>query len=128
MNDHYSPDYPTGQGFNPPSVTTQSFSSSLAGRLTFIASAIVLFLFILNGIMVVWNRADQDVLIARQSELSARATKIQQNATLENISRSLIQALATASITKKDEQIKALLIQNNVNLGPSVPPAGGNAK
>lgn len=126
MNDHYS--HLPEPGFGPPPVTTQSFGTSLAGKLTFIASAIVLAVFILNGILVVMNRADQDTLIARQSDLAARATKIQQNATLENISRSLIQALATASITKKDEQIKALLIQNNVNLGPSVPPAGGSAK
>lgn len=88
------------------------------GTVSFIASILVLSMFVINGALILSNRAKQEDLVASQSEISAKSSKIQANATFSNINQSLIQALAAAATVRKDDQIKALLIQNNVNLNP----------
>lgn len=94
------------------------------GTATYIASVLVLVMFVINAGLILSNRALQEDLIAQQNVFSAKSTKISQNSTFANINQSLIQALTTAVIARKDEQIKALLIQNEVNLqGPDKQPA-----
>ncbi len=94
----------------------QCENSGLCGRLTFIASVLVLVMFVINAGFIMSNRALQEDLIAQQAVFTGKNNKIQQNSTFANINQSLIQALTTAVIARKDEQIKALLIQNEVNL------------
>ncbi|MDX1922528.1 MAG: hypothetical protein SFW65_05320 [Alphaproteobacteria bacterium] len=94
----------------------QCENSSLCGRLTYIASILVLVMFVINAGFIMSNRALQEDLIAQQAVFTSKNNKIQQNSTFANINQSLIQALTTAVIARKDEQIKALLIQNEVNL------------
>jgi hypothetical protein len=86
--------------------------------LTFIASVAVLLLFIVNALLILGNRGLQEEVMNKQNDLGGKNTKIQQNATFGDVNRGLIQALVTAAITRKDEQIRALLIQNDVKLTP----------
>lgn len=86
------------------------------GKMTFIASILVLCLFVINAGLIMSSRSQQEKLVALQTEIAGKNGKIQANTTFANINQSLIQALSTAAIARKDEQIKALLIQNNVNL------------
>jgi hypothetical protein len=104
--------------------TDGSCGSVNCEKLTFFASVLVLVFFVINAGIILMNRGIQDEIVAKQTELGEKTAKINQNATFENINRSLIQALAAAAITKKDEQIKALLIQNDVQLKP---PGEGSA-
>lgn len=83
---------------------------------TFIVSVLVMLMFILNAGFILSNRGLQEDLMAQQTVFSTKSGKISQNSTFANINQSLIQALTTAVIARKDEQIKALLIQNEVNL------------
>lgn len=92
--------------------------NSQIGNLSFIASILVLAMFVINGGLILSNRASQENLVTVQGEIQAKSQKIQANQTFANINQSLIQALSTAAIARKDEQIKALLIQNNVDLTP----------
>jgi hypothetical protein len=94
----------------------QHENHGLAGKLTLIASIAVAAMYIINAGLILGNRGLQDDLVAQQNVLSAKGNKISQNGTFANINQSLIQALTTAVIARKDEQIKALLIQNEVNL------------
>jgi hypothetical protein len=90
-------------------------NSGLAG-LTYIASILVLVMFVVNAGFILSNRGLQDDLVAQQNVIQTKSNKIQQNSTFANINQSLIQALTTAVIARKDDQIKALLIQNEVNV------------
>ncbi len=91
-------------------------NASPLGSVTFVASLLVLLMFIINAGFILSNRAIQEDLMAQQNVFSTKSGKISQNSTFANINQSLIQALTTAVIARKDEQIKALLIQNEVNL------------
>lgn len=91
-------------------------NSGPLGHVTFIASLLVLTVFVINSGFILANRSLQEDLMAKQNDFSAKSGKISQNSTFANINQSLIQALTTAVIARKDEQIKALLIQNEVNL------------
>ena len=86
------------------------------GQVTFVASLLVLLMFIINAGFILANRSLQEDLMAQQNVFSTKSGKISQNSTFANINQSLIPALTTAVIARKDEQIKALLIQNEVNL------------
>jgi len=90
--------------------------SGTLDKVTFIISLLVLAMFVVNSSMVLSNRSLQDDVIAKQSELQAKGNRINQNGTFANINQSLIQALSAAAIVRKDEQIKALLIQNGIDL------------
>lgn len=98
-------------------------NSGSTGRLTYIASILVLVMFVINAGFILSNRALQEDLMAQQTIFQSKSAKIQQNNTFANINQSLIQALTTAVIARKDEQIKALLIQNEVNLNGAGAPA-----
>ncbi|NDE91173.1 MAG: hypothetical protein EB059_08590 [Alphaproteobacteria bacterium] len=96
-------------------------SASICGSVTYIASILVLVIFIINAGFILANRSLQNDVIALQTDFSTKSGKISQNGTLANINQSLIQALTTAAITKRDEQIKALLVENKVDLTPKAP-------
>ena len=101
-------------------------NSGACSRITFIASVLVALVYVLNAGTILANRSLQDSVIKKQAELNEKNAKITQNNAFANINQSLINALAAAAITKKDEQIKALLIQNNINLpgkGDAAKPA-----
>lgn len=97
-------------------------------KLTHIASIVVLVMFVLNAGLIMINRGTQDAIATKQNELAEKSQKIGQNATFDNINRSMIQALAAIAISKKDEQIKALLIQNNIQLKPQDDKAGAKTE
>jgi hypothetical protein len=96
--------------------------SGLLASLTFVASLAVAIVFVVNSGMAIANRNLQEEIVAAQGELNTKATKIQQNQTFSTIYQSIVQALAASAISKKDDQIKALLIQNEIKL-----PAPGQA-
>ncbi len=85
-------------------------------KVTHIASLAVALMFVVNAGLIMSNRGLQEDLMAQQNVFAGKNAKISQNGTFANINQSLIQALTTAVIARKDEQIKALLIQNEVNL------------
>ncbi|MBY0429166.1 MAG: hypothetical protein K2Q32_08100 [Alphaproteobacteria bacterium] len=91
-------------------------NSGSSGQATIVISFLVLLVFVLNAGFILANRSLQEDLMAQQNVFSGKNAKITQNGTFANINQSLIQALTTAVIARKDEQIKALLIQNEVNL------------
>ncbi len=90
--------------------------SSQLGKATLIVSFLALAMVVINAGFILNNRSLQEGLMEQQAVLSTKSNKISQNSTFANINQSLIQALTTAVIARKDEQIKALLIQNEVNL------------
>jgi hypothetical protein len=97
--------------------------SGLLAGLTLAASIAVAIVFTVNAGMAIANRGLQEQIVAAQGELNTKTTKIQQNQTFSTIYQSIVQALASAAITKKDDQIKALLIQNEIRLPASAPAA-----
>lgn len=105
-----------------------SCSSGGCEKFVHIASIVVLVMFVLNAGLIMINRGTQDAIAVKQNELAEKSQKISQNATFDNINRSMIQALAAIAISKKDEQVKALLIQNNIQLKPQDDKAGAKAE
>lgn len=95
----------------------------MSDRVAFIASILVVIMFVINGGLILSNRQMQEAFNTKQAELNGKNTRITQNATFANINQSLIQALSTAAIARKDEQVKALLIQNGVDLSGKAAPA-----
>jgi len=91
-------------------------NSSSSGTVTFMASLLVLLIYAVNAGLILGNRSLQEEFVEQQNVFGTKNAKISQNSTFANINQSLIQALTTAVIARKDEQIKALLIQNEVNL------------
>lgn len=90
----------------------------MCDRTALIAAILVACMFVVNAGLIISNRHLQETLVEKQNEVANKNTRINQNATFANINQSLVQALATAAVARKDEQIKALLIQNNINLNP----------
>ena len=91
-------------------------NSGSSGTVTFTVSLLVLLVYVINAGFIMGNRSLQEDFVAQQNVFGTKNAKISQNSTFANINQSLIQALTTAVIARKDEQIKALLIQNEVNL------------
>lgn len=91
-------------------------NSGSSGQATLIISVLVVLVFIVNAGFILANRSLQESVMEQQNVFGTKNAKISQNSTFANINQSLIQALSTAVIARKDEQIKALLIQNEVNL------------
>lgn len=103
--------------------------SFLAGKGTFIISVAVLALFVLNSAFAAANRSFQGEIVAGQQALNGKNQKLAQNRAFGNVYQALVQALANAATTKKDEAIRGLLVQNDIRIEPPPPqPAAAPAK
>lgn len=123
---------------NDPSCSSDSacrYLGFVCGRGTFVISLAVLVLFLFNMALIASNRWLQMDIIGMQQEITQKNAKLQQDQVFGNIYQSLLQALGTAAVVRKDDQIRNLLSQNNIKVelnpakaapAPAAPPAPAN--
>jgi predicted Holliday junction resolvase-like endonuclease len=86
-----------------------------------ILSTLVLLLVIVNIVLAFGNQSIQ-------SEVSERQQILAQTLQLENLNRQLIGVMANLALKTNDEQLKKVLADSGVNLGPVEPPNAAPAK
>jgi predicted Holliday junction resolvase-like endonuclease len=59
-----------------------------------------------------------------RQQLGERQQVISQSMQLEALHREIVQAIATVAVTRNDEQLKALLAAQGINLGGESKPGG----
>ncbi|MEA2658914.1 MAG: hypothetical protein QOF64_1510 [Candidatus Binatota bacterium] len=86
-----------------------------------VLSALVLLLVIVNMVLALGNQSIQ-------AEVSERQQMLTQTMQLENLNRQLIGVMANLALKTNDEQLKKLLAESGVNLGPAETPKPAPAK
>ena len=77
---------------------------------------LILLLVIVNIVLALGNQSIQ-------AEVSERQQMLAQTLQLENLNRQLIGVMANLALKTNDEQLKKLLAESGVNLGPAELPA-----
>ena len=86
-----------------------------------ILSTLVLLLVIVNIVLALGNQSIQ-------AEVSERQQMLAQTLQLENLNRQLIGVMANLALKTNDEQLKKLLAESGINLGPAETPNPAPAK
>ncbi|HSK29703.1 MAG TPA: hypothetical protein VLA17_07035 [Candidatus Limnocylindria bacterium] len=81
-----------------------------------VLSSLVLLLVMVNIVLSLGNQS-------LQAELGERQQMIGQTLQLENLNRQLIGVIANMAIKTNDEQLKKVLAESGINLGPDPAPA-----
>ncbi len=81
-----------------------------------VLSSLILLLVIVNIVLALGNQSIQ-------SEVSERQQMLAQTLQLENLNRQLIGVMANLALKTNDEQLKKLLADSGVNLGPPEAPS-----
>ncbi len=77
-----------------------------------VLSTLILLLVIVNIVLALGNQSIQ-------AEVSERQQMLAQTLQLENLNRQLIGVMANLALKTNDEQLKKLLAESGVNLGPA---------
>jgi hypothetical protein len=85
------------------------------------AGALALLLAVANVVLFQGNRA-------RQAEAASRAQYIQQSIALETLYREIVKGLADQALRTRDEQVRALLADEGLNLSFDAPADGGKSE
>jgi predicted Holliday junction resolvase-like endonuclease len=86
-----------------------------------VLSTLVLLLVVVNIVLALGNQSIQ-------AEVSERQQMLTQTMQLENLNRQLIGVMANLALKTNDEQLKKLLAESGVNLGPAETPNPAPAK
>jgi|SRR6188474_2218797 hypothetical protein len=86
-----------------------------------VLSTLVLLLVIVNIVLALGNQSIQ-------AEVGERQQMLTQTMQLENLNRQLIGVMANLALKTNDEQLKKLLAESGVNLGPTEAPNAAPAK
>ncbi|MGH7873261.1 MAG: hypothetical protein ACREQO_13695 [Candidatus Binatia bacterium] len=86
-----------------------------------VLSTIILLLVIVNIVLALGNQSIQ-------AEVSERQQMLAQTLQLENLNRQLIGVMANLALKTNDEQLKKLLAESGVNLGPAETQSPAPAK
>ena len=86
-----------------------------------VLSTLVLLLVIVNIVLALGNQSIQ-------AEVGERQQMLTQTMQLENLNRQLIGVMANLALKTNDEQLKKLLAESGVNLGPAEAPNAAPAK
>jgi len=86
-----------------------------------VLSTLVLLLVIVNIVLALGNQSIQ-------AEVGERQQMLTQTMQLENLNRQLIGVMANLALKTNDEQLKKLLAESGVNLGPAETPNPAPAK
>ena len=86
-----------------------------------VLSMLVLLLVIVNVVLALGNQSIQ-------AEVGERQQMLTQTMQLENLNRQLIGVMANLALKTNDEQLKKLLAESGVNLGPTEAPNAAPAK
>lgn len=81
-----------------------------------VLSSLVLLLVVVNILLLLGNQSIQ-------AEVGERQQMVAQTLQLENLNRQVIGVLANMAIKTNDEQLKKVLAESGINLGPEPAPA-----